>query len=106
MSELPSLGYLIRQKRKRCNMTQMALALESGVDYNTLRKIERGGTKDPAFTRVAKIARCLSMDMDTIYHLMNPMPTTTGKHPQDLTQVTFASVIDAIESVKHNIKGS
>ena len=41
------IGLRIAEIRKHRGLTQMQLANEAGVNYNTLRKIETGKTKNP-----------------------------------------------------------
>jgi transcriptional regulator with XRE-family HTH domain len=47
--------------RKKKKLTQRQLAEKSGVSYNTIIKMERGGIKNPKIGTVVKLARALSI---------------------------------------------
>lgn len=52
--------------RKEKGWSQEKLAAESGVSYNTLIKIERGGIKNPKIETVIKIADSLKTSIDSL----------------------------------------
>jgi len=52
--------------RKARGWTQEKLAAESGISYNTLIKIERGGILEPKIGTVIKIAKALKVKVDEL----------------------------------------
>lgn len=50
--------------RKQKKWSQEKLAAESGVSYNTLIKIERGGIKNPKIETVINLAAALNVSID------------------------------------------
>ena len=50
--------------RKQKNWSQEKLAVESGISYNTIIKIERGGIKNPKIETVIKLANALGVSID------------------------------------------
>ena len=52
--------------RKQKNWSQEKLAVESGISYNTIIKIERGGIKNPKIETVVKLADALGMTLDEL----------------------------------------
>jgi transcriptional regulator with XRE-family HTH domain len=52
--------------RKKKKLTQCQLAEKSGVSYNTIIKMERGGIKNPKIGTVIKLAKALSVKIDDI----------------------------------------
>jgi len=52
--------------RKRNGWSQEKLAQESGISYNTLIKIERGGIKNPKIETVIKLATALKISLDEL----------------------------------------
>ena len=42
------------------------LAVESGVSYNTIVKIEYGGIENPKIETVIKLAKALGVNIDTL----------------------------------------
>lgn len=50
--------------RQDAGLSRRELAARSGVSANTIIKIERATTTDPAFTVVARLAQALGMDLD------------------------------------------
>lgn len=54
----------LRELRKRRGLTQLQLSIKSGVDYNTIRKVEGGHVKNPGILTIAKIADALGFSID------------------------------------------
>ena len=52
--------------RKQKGWSQEKLAVESGISYNTIIKIERGGIKNPKIETVIKLARALNVSIDKL----------------------------------------
>ena len=52
--------------RKDKGWSQEKLAVESGISYNTIIKIERGGIKNPKIETVIKLAGALSVSLDKL----------------------------------------
>lgn len=52
--------------RKQKGWTQEKLARESGISYNTLIKIERGGIDNPKIETVIKLADALKISIDNL----------------------------------------
>ncbi len=52
--------------RKQKGWSQEKLAVESGVSYNTIIKLERGGIKNPKIETVVKLADALKVSVDEL----------------------------------------
>lgn len=52
--------------RKQKGWSQEKLAVESGISYNTIIKIERGGIKNPKIETVIKLAGALGVTIDEL----------------------------------------
>ena len=52
--------------RKQKKWSQEKLAAESGISYNTLIKIERGGIENPKIGTVIKLADALDVSIDKL----------------------------------------
>ena len=52
--------------RKEKGWSQEKLAVESGISYNTIIKIERGGIKNPKIETVIKLAAALGISIDRL----------------------------------------
>ena len=52
--------------RKQKGLTQERLAIESGISYNTLIKLERNGIKNPKIGTVIKLADALEVSLDEL----------------------------------------
>ena len=52
--------------RKQKGWSQEKLAVESGISYNTIIKIERGGIKNPKIETVIKLAKALKVKIDDL----------------------------------------
>ena len=50
--------------RKEKGWSQEKLAVESGISYNTIIKIERGGIENPKIATVIKLADALGVTID------------------------------------------
>jgi len=52
--------------RKQKGWSQEKLAVESGISYNTIIKIERGGITNPKIETVIKLATALNISIDDL----------------------------------------
>jgi transcriptional regulator with XRE-family HTH domain len=52
--------------RKEKGWSQEKLAVESGISYNTIIKIERGGIENPKIATVIKLAGALQVSIDEL----------------------------------------
>jgi len=52
--------------RKQKGWSQEKLAVESGVSYNTIIKIEKDRIKDPRISTVIKFAKALNVNIDEL----------------------------------------
>jgi len=52
--------------RKQKGWSQERLATESGISYNTLIKLERGGIVNPKIETVIKLADALNVGLDEL----------------------------------------
>ncbi|MCF7874217.1 MAG: helix-turn-helix domain-containing protein [Candidatus Omnitrophica bacterium] len=52
--------------RKKKKLTQRQLAKKSGVSYNTIIKMERGGIKNPKIETAIKLAKALKVKIDDL----------------------------------------
>lgn len=52
--------------RKQKGWSQEKLAVESGISYNTIIKIERGGIKNPKIETVMKLAKALNVKIENL----------------------------------------
>ncbi|MBA7515574.1 hypothetical protein ES705_07616 [subsurface metagenome] len=52
--------------RKQKGWSQEKLAVESGISYNTIIKIERGGIENPKIDTVIKFADALGVSIDKL----------------------------------------
>lgn len=52
--------------RKQKGWSQEKLAVESGISYNTIIKIERGGIENPKIGTVTKLAEALGISLDKL----------------------------------------
>jgi transcriptional regulator with XRE-family HTH domain len=59
---LPSIGKVIRERRKSLGITQPHLAELAGVNVNTLYKLERG-ISNPTIEVLVKIAEVLGLEV-------------------------------------------
>lgn len=61
-----TLGQKIKVLRKQRCLTQEGLAIQAGVSYTTLTKIENEAIKNPSFESVVAIAKGLSISLDEL----------------------------------------
>ena len=52
--------------RKQKGWSQEKLAVEAGVSYNTIIKIERGRIENPKIETVIKLANALNVSLDNL----------------------------------------
>lgn len=52
--------------RKKKKLTQRQLAEKSGVSYNTIIKMERGGIENPKIETAIKLAKALKVKVDDL----------------------------------------
>src|SRR3989339_220087 len=99
------LGLRIAEFRKKMSFTQQKLSELAGVDYNTLRKIETGMTKNPGQEIIVKIASALSIPITTL--IEEPKPTTFGEGILPFLQLSpdrFESLVLKILSEDSNYR--
>lgn len=66
--ELVNLGKVIKSKRELKGMTQVELAMKSGVDRNYIGMLERG-ERNPSYLSLLKISRGLGIP---VFDLIKP----------------------------------
>ena len=64
--QVKKMNYLknLAKHRLKRDLTQRELARLSGVSYNTIIKIERGGITNPKIETVVKLAKALNISLD------------------------------------------
>ncbi|MCW1888261.1 MAG: helix-turn-helix domain-containing protein [Candidatus Moranbacteria bacterium] len=62
----PHIGRNIQKYRNQKGFSQTKLSQLSGVSYNTLIKIEAGGSKNPTIETLIKLARPLEISVDQL----------------------------------------
>lgn len=67
-----TIGHKIATIRKSKKMTQKKLSVLASVDYNTLRKIETGKTKNPSYEFLQQIADALSVPFESLISIQKP----------------------------------
>jgi transcriptional regulator with XRE-family HTH domain len=93
---------VLAQARQDAGLSRRALAVRSGVSVNTIIKIERADTTDPAFTIVLRLSHALDMRLDGLLDRArsiakeSAMPAAT--QPEDAGVVPQASARNAPES--------
>lgn len=60
------LAKKIKEIRKKKGISQDKLAREANVSYNTIVKIEAGGSKNPTVLTLAGIAKALGVSLDDL----------------------------------------
>lgn len=69
------LGSLIREARENKGWTQSRLAMESGVEYTQISRIEAGKIPGTSFDNIRRLARALGVSLDEIdRRLPEPIP--------------------------------
>ncbi|MBU2528638.1 helix-turn-helix transcriptional regulator [bacterium] len=63
-----NINYLknLAEYRLKRDLTQKELARKSGVSYNTIIKIERGGITNPKIETIVKLAKALKISLDKL----------------------------------------
>ena len=61
-----ALGELIKNAREKKGMSQRELSRQSGIDNNTIAKLEKGERKKPNIFALKKIAYILDIDLKNI----------------------------------------
>ena len=84
------IGKTISDLRKKKNLTQQQLSKISGVDYNTLRKVETGKTENPTKGFLEKIANGLGIKMSQL--LNEELPQIRTLSIQDVSKIINVSV--------------
>ncbi len=67
-TELVELGKVIKSKRELKGLTQIELAMKSGVDRNYVGMLERG-ERNPSYLSLLKIAKGLGIP---VFNLIKP----------------------------------
>ena len=60
------IGDNVKKLRKKKGLTQDALARKADIPYTTLTKLESNVVKKPSVQTIAKIAKALNVDMETL----------------------------------------
>ena len=66
---MQTLGELIKKRRKKLGISQRELSRKTGVDNNTIAKLEKGTRKKPNTLALKKIAYVLKIDIRKILTL-------------------------------------
>lgn len=61
-----TIGTRIREERERYGMSQAELARRIDISKTAMNDIERGKTKDPAYSIVKRIAQALRVRLDDL----------------------------------------
>lgn len=62
-TNLPPIGFLIRELRKKNRLTARALAKRVGIDPRLLNTIEKGRIRNPSIDRLSEIASALEISL-------------------------------------------
>ena len=93
---------VLSQARRDAGLSRRALADRSGVSVNTIIKIERAYTTDPAFTIVLRLTQALGIELDGLINrardLAKESPTPAATQRNDAGVVPRASGHDGPES--------
>jgi transcriptional regulator with XRE-family HTH domain len=65
----PELGKAIKEAREAKGISQRQLGKDSGVNYSTISRMERGEFAAPDPVSLQKLARTLSVDVEDFYAL-------------------------------------
>jgi XRE family transcriptional regulator of biofilm formation len=68
----------LRRRRRELDITQNQLAERVGVDQTTISDLERGRNKKPSWEIVAKIAKVLDVDPQTLFPIETGDTNTPG----------------------------
>ena len=74
---MQTLGELIKKEREKLGISQRELSRQTGVDNNTIAKLEKGMRKKPNTLALKKIAYTLNIDLKKILKL-------AGYSPEDI----------------------
>lgn len=74
---MQTLGELIKNQREKLGISQRELSRQTGVDNNTIAKLEKGMRKKPNILSLKKIAYTLNIDLKKILKL-------AGYSPEDI----------------------
>lgn len=79
---MQTLGELIKEQREKLGISQRELSRQTGVDNNTIAKLEKGVRKKPNTLALKKIAYILNVDLKKILKL-------AGYSPEDIDYECF-----------------
>jgi transcriptional regulator with XRE-family HTH domain len=100
-SKYPSIGELIKEKRKQLKMTQEGLANEIGVTPATISLYESGERK-PDIGNIKKIASTLEISMLTLLDIEIPdTDIDLALRAQDLKPSEIEKVKEYIKTVRY-----
>src|SRR3954464_8055530 len=94
----PTVGALLREWRQRRRLSQLELALESGVSSRHLRFVETGGSR-PSAQMVLHLAEQLDVPLRERNHLLLAAGYAPAFAQHDLDAPELGPVRDAIEQV-------
>ena len=64
MSDLPSLGLHIAERRKKLKLSQSALSKEAGISRATLDALENGRAGELGFVKITKLLVALGLELN------------------------------------------
>jgi DNA-binding XRE family transcriptional regulator len=81
---VPGLGLKVRALREKREMSQMALAVATGLSLNAVARLEQGGIPDPRLSTIHSIARALGVSLDQLIQMPTPRPSKPrrGRRPR------------------------
>jgi transcriptional regulator with XRE-family HTH domain len=65
-SKKSTIANNIKKYRQKLGISQDRLSKMAGVTYNTIIKIESGGSQNPTIDTLSKIAKALSVSVDDL----------------------------------------
>jgi transcriptional regulator with XRE-family HTH domain len=65
MSNLKTLGNIFKRAREEKGLTQLDVAVKSGIHVNTYARFERGD-QQPIFGTISKLAKVLGINLSDI----------------------------------------
>lgn len=98
-----ALGRRVAQRRHECGLTQNQLAEQSGVDLQTLRKLERGQIASPRLFGMVDLAAVLQTSLDQLVTPRPPLVASLGYEGQHATrfiQEIAASGVNCVVDVR------